>query len=53
MNDAKFNNLIGVEEKKQIACLEEIDGIAAGRQDYLPFSGTNWDEEIKKRDANV
>ena len=51
--DKRFNNLIGVEQRKQRAILEELDALRAGRTDYLPFTETDWTKEAADRDENV
>jgi hypothetical protein len=51
--DARMNRLIGVEQKKQTAILEELDAVRSGRDDYLPFSDHDWTADVQDRDANV
>ena len=51
--DKEFNNLIGTEEKKQTAILEELDAVRAGRTDNLPFSDRDWNKAVEDRNENV
>jgi hypothetical protein len=51
--DGKANNLIGIEQKKQTAILEEIDQVKAGRTEDLPFSDRDWSSLVKSRNENV
>lgn len=51
--DKRMNNLIGEQQKKQTAILEELDSVRAGRTDYLPFSDHDWNAAVEERDANV
>lgn len=51
--DKEFNNLIGTEEKKQTAILEELDAVRAGRTEDLPFTDRDWNKAVEDRQENV
>jgi hypothetical protein len=51
--DGKANNLIGIEQKKQTAIIEELDALKAGRTEKLPYSDMDWSSLIVDRKPNV
>lgn len=53
--DKAMNRLIGTEQEKQKAILEELDAMRAGRTETLPFTEKDWSGEAadETRDENV